>query len=111
MRWLAGAFLIAHGLVHLAIWLPKTQNPPFDVNRSPFAGDVRAAAQALAVAAAVLLVPGGAGLIAGTSWWAAVTVAVAAVSAALLLLTFSPWFLVGLAINAAIIVLVTRGSG
>lgn len=111
MRWLAGAFLVAHGLVHLAIWLPRAQNPPFDVNRSPFAGDVRVAALALAVAAAVLLVVGGAGLVAGTSWWAAVTVAGAAVSAALLLLTFSRWFLVGLAINAVIIALVAGGSG
>ena len=106
MRWIAGLFLIAHGLVHLAIWLPKPdQKAPFDVGHSPFAGDVRRLASALAVAAAVILVPGGLGLIGDAPWWTSVTVTGAVVSAALLLLTFNRWWLIGLGINVAIIVL------
>jgi hypothetical protein len=106
MRWIAGLFLIAHGLVHLAIWLPKPdQKAPFDVGQSPFAGNVRRLASALAIAAAVLLALGGLGLIGGAPWWRPVTVTGAAVSAALLLLTFNRWWLIGLGINVAIIVL------
>jgi hypothetical protein len=40
MRILAGAFLIAHGLIHLAIWVPRTKDAPLDVNHSPLFGDV-----------------------------------------------------------------------
>ena len=106
MRWIAGLFLIAHGLVHLAIWLPKPdQKAPFDVGHSPFAGNVRRPASALAIAAAVILVLGGLGLIGDAPWWIPVTVTGAVVSAALLLLTFNRWWLIGLGINAAIIVL------
>lgn len=106
MRWFAGLFLIAHGLVHLAIWLPKPdQNAPFDVGHSPFAGNVRRLASALAIAAAVILVLGGLGLIGDAPWWIPVTVTGAAVSAVLLLLTFNRWWLIGLGINVAIIVL------
>ena len=112
MQWIAGLFLIAHGLVHLAIWLPKPDpKAPFDVGRSPFAGDVRRVAVVLAVSATVVLAAGGIGLIGGTSWWVPVTVSGAAISAALLLLTFNKWWLIGLGINAAIIVLSTQQQG
>ena len=106
MRWIAGLFLIAHGLVHLAIWLPKPDaKAPMDVGHSPFAGNVRRLAAALAIAAAAVLVLGGLGLIGDAPWWVPVTVTGAVVSAALLLLTFNRWWLFGLGINAAIIVL------
>ena len=37
MTWLIAAFLIAHGAVHLAVWLPP---PPTDAERqAPFAPD------------------------------------------------------------------------
>ena len=104
MRWIAGLFLIAHGLVHLAIWLPKPDaKAPFDVGHSPFAGDVRRLASVLAVAAAVVLVLGGLGLVGDAPWWIPATVTGAVVSAALLLLTFNRWWLIGLGINATII--------
>ena len=104
MRWIAGLFLIAHGLVHLAIWLPKPdEKAPIDVGHSPFAGDVRRLASALAIAAAVVLVLGGLGLIGEAAWWIPVTVTGTVVSGALLLLTFNRWWLIGLGINATII--------
>ncbi|MBP1233913.1 hypothetical protein JOE40_003556 [Arthrobacter sp. PvP102] len=56
MVWIAGLFLVAHGLIHLAIWLPKADpKAPFDAGHSPFAGNVRHTAAAMAVAAAVVL--------------------------------------------------------
>lgn len=112
MRWIAGLFVIAHGLVHLAIWLPKPdEKAPFDVGHSPLAGDVRKLASVLAMAAAVILALGGLGLIGDASWWTPVTVTGAVVSAALLLLTFNRWWLIGLGINAAIIVVSLQQAG
>jgi hypothetical protein len=112
MRWIAGLFVIAHGLVHLAIWLPKPdEKAPFDVGHSPLAGDVRRLASVLAMAAAVILGLGGLGLIGDASWWIPVTVTGAVVSAALLLLTFNRWWLIGLGINAAIIVVSLQQAG
>lgn len=112
MVWIAGLFLIAHGLIHLAIWLPRPDSKaPFDAGHSPFAGNVRRLAAAVAVAAAVMLAAGGLGLIGGASWWAPVTITGAAISAALLLLTFNKWWLIALGINAAIIVLVVQQNG
>ena len=112
MRWFAGLFLVAHGLVHLAIWLPRPDaKAPFDVGRSPFAGEVRRLAVALAIAAAAVLGFGGLGVLVAAPWWIPVTVAGAGISAALLLLTFNPWWLIGLGINAAIIVLALQRAG
>jgi hypothetical protein len=111
LRILAGAFLIAHGLVHLAIWVPRTKDPPFDVNHSPLIGDARGPALSLAILAAILLIVGGLALLVQASWWPTMTIAAAAVSAALLLVTFSPWLLIGLAINASIIVLASGARG
>lgn len=56
----AGLFLIAHGLLHLGIWLPRA-NPeaPFDPHRSWLLGDVGAVARVLAVVAAGLLIAAG----------------------------------------------------
>jgi hypothetical protein len=106
MVWIAGLFLVAHGLIHLAIWLPKADpKAPFDAGHSPFAGNVRHTAAAMAVAAAVVLAAGGLGLIGGASWWQPATITGAALSTALLLLTFNKWWLIALGINAAIIVL------
>lgn len=112
MRWIAGLFLIAHGLVHLAIWLPRPDaKAPFDVGHSPFVGEVRRLAVALAVAAAAVLGLAGLGVLVAAPWWIPVTVAGAAVSAALLLLTFNTWWLIGLGINTAIMVLAVQQAG
>ena len=112
MVWIAGLLLVAHGLIHLAIWLPKADpKAPFDAGHSPFAGNVRRTAAALAVAAAVVLTAGGVGLIAGAPWWLPATITGATLSAALLLLTFNKWWLIALGINAAIIVLAVQQKG
>jgi len=112
MIWIAGLFLIAHGLgSQMARWSKPDAKAPFDVGHSPFAGNVRRLAAALAVVAALVLAAGGLGLIAGASWWAPVTIAGAAISAALFLLTFNQWWLIALGINAAIIVLASQQNG
>jgi len=64
-RFIFITFLIAHGLVHLVIWLipePPDQKAPFDPNHSWLLGDLRTMATLLAVTVAVLPMAGGLGL-------------------------------------------------
>jgi hypothetical protein len=104
-RFLFIAFLIAHGGVHLAIWLtPFKADAPFDPGRSWLLGGQRRLGIALAVVAAALLVVGGMGLWAGGSWWRGIAVAGLAVSFVLMVLYFHPWFIPIQVINAALIV-------
>jgi len=102
---LAGLFLVAHGLVHIAVWLaPQPPDAPFDSHRSWLLGDVGGPSRGLAVTASVLLVASGILVLAGADAGAGVAVAGAAVSLALVVLTFHPWFIAAVAINLAIIV-------
>lgn len=105
MSVLGGLFLVAHGLLHLAIWLPApTGRAPFDPGRSWRFGDVRLPARVLAVAAAGLLSLAGVLVLVGGDAGATPAVAGAAVSLALVLLTFHPWLLGAAAIDVAIAV-------
>ncbi|HET9672195.1 MAG TPA: hypothetical protein VFQ40_05030 [Actinomycetota bacterium] len=106
-RFLFISFLIAHGLVHVAIWLfpkPAEGKAPFDVSHSWLFGDVKPVAVVLAVLAAVLLVAGGLGLWAHAEWWRGVAAVGLAVSFGLMVLTFNPWYLFIEAVNAALLV-------
>src|SRR6266540_1713089 len=54
MRWLAGAFIVAHGLVTAGIWsAPAKADAPFQATHSWLLGDVRGLATAVAIAAAL----------------------------------------------------------
>jgi len=109
MRWLGGLFLLAHGLLHVAVWVPRPPaNVPFDSSRSPMFGNVRGAAISLSLLAAMLFVVAGVAVLVHAAWWALVAIAAAAISALLILLTFSPWLLAGLAIDIIIFVLALR---
>ncbi|HUF59852.1 MAG TPA: hypothetical protein VMR89_10300 [Actinomycetota bacterium] len=106
-RFIFIGFLIAHGLVHLAIWLmpkPADQNAPFDPDRSWLLGDQRTVAMLLAVTAAVLLVAGGLGLWGHAGWWRSVTAVGLAASFSLMVVYFNPWYLFIEGVNAALIV-------
>lgn len=106
MTVLAGLFLIAHGLVHIAVWLASAPpDAPFDSRHSWLMGDAGAQARVLAVCASFLFVLAGILVLAGAALGAGLAVAGAAVSLGLVLLTFQPWFIAPLAINAAIIVI------
>jgi hypothetical protein len=71
-------------------------------------GDVRGAAVALAVLAAGGFVVSGISYLAGQDWWAPAALGAAAVSIVLLILTFTPWWLLALVIDAAIAVVAWR---
>ena len=104
-RFLFIAFLIAHGGIHLAIWLsPINQDAAFDPSRSWLVGSQRGLAVALAVAAAAFLLVGGVGLWMEGSWWRAIAVTGLAASSLLMALFFHPWFIPIQVINAGLIV-------
>jgi hypothetical protein len=99
------AFFIAHGGVHLAIWLPPLQpDASFDASSSWVVGSQRGLAVALAVIAATLLVGGGVGLWMASSWWRVIVVAGLSGSFLLMVVFFHPWFIPIQVINAALIV-------
>ena len=105
MSVIGGLFLVLHGLVHLAIWLPEPKDDaPFDPGHSWLLGAARGPARGLAIAAGALFVLAGVLVLTGAPSCAAAAVAGAAVSLALVVLTFHPWLLGAVAIDAAIAV-------
>jgi hypothetical protein len=88
------AFLIAHGLVHIAAWAPKHQKDkaPFDASQSWLFGQARSLGIGLAIASAVLLVLAGLGFWAHAGWWRPITVLGLGVSLSVLVLYFNPWY-------------------
>ena len=106
LRWLLIGFLIAHGLVHVAIWAPKydREKAAFDASHSWLIGERRPLAQVLAFAAAALLVLAGIALWAHGGWWRPTAVLGLSVSTVLLLLYFNTWYLFILPVNIALIV-------
>lgn len=115
MTWLVAAFLVVHGVLHLAVWLPPAPTDPD--TPPPFAPDHSAVLTAghvsqgtshrvavwLAVAAAVSYLVTGTAVAYGAAW--AVPLAVVAVALGLLLkaLFFNPWLLVGIALDALVL--------
>jgi hypothetical protein len=99
----AGLFLIAHGLVHLAVWLPAPQkDAPFDPGHSWLLADARSQARTLAWAACLALAASGTLVMVGAGLAAALAVTGAAISLALVVLTFYAWLLGAAAIDVAI---------
>jgi len=111
MPWLAGLFLIAHGILHVAIWVPPSpKDVPFDAHHSPLFGDVRGLSTLLGVFACLVFVACGVGYLAAQQWWAWAALVGAALSIILMLLTFTPWWLAGLAIDVVVAVLAWRAA-
>jgi hypothetical protein len=116
MIWLAGLFLLAHGLVHLGIWCT-----PFDPAKAPFdprhswladrmgqEGRGRGLAVVLAVVAAAAFLVAGTGVLIDTAWAQAAAIGGATVSLLLTLVYFHPWLAFNGLINAAIIFVALR---
>jgi hypothetical protein len=106
LRVLLIGFLIAHGLVHVAIWAPKydPEKAAFDASHSWLIGNQRLLAQVLAFAAAALIVLAGIALWSHAGWWRPTAVVGLGVSTVLLLVYFTPWYLFILPVNTALIV-------
>jgi hypothetical protein len=112
MRWLLALFLVAHGLVHVAIWLtPASSDAPFDVRRSPLFGDLGAVATAWGLFAGGGFVVSGIAYLLDAAWWPAALVVASGVSFVLLLATFTTWWLLALAIDVVLGVVALRAAG
>ncbi|MDG9701613.1 hypothetical protein [Streptomyces sp. DH37] len=117
IRAVAVVLLVAHALVHFRIWVtpPDPENPPpFSPSRSwaLSAAHVteetsRAAATGLAVVTALLYAIAGVALLADAGWWAPAAVVAAAGGLVLKVVWFDPWLLLGIALDAGIILAVT----
>jgi hypothetical protein len=116
MRWLLGIILVAHGWVHGVMWaLPFSREAaaglPMDPAHSWLLGDSRSLAFGLSLAAVVGLIVAGIARFADAGWWPGAAIAGSALSALVLGLYFSPWWLFGLAIDAAVIFVAARSPG
>lgn len=116
MSWLLAAFLMAHGAVHLAVWLSPA---PADTERpAPFAPDhsavltrthvppttIHRTAVRLASATAIAYVVAGVTVALGSGWVVALVCAVAALlGLALKGVFFNPWLSLGIMIDAAVL--------
>ena len=115
MTWLITAFLIAHGAVHLAVWLPPA--PTDDERQVPFAPDhsavltrtrvpqdaIHLVAVDHAVAATLMYVVAGLAVALGSGWAIALAAGAALVGLALKVLFFNRWLSLGVLLDAAVL--------
>jgi predicted exporter len=104
IRFLLGAFMVAHGLLTAFIWVsPAKADAPFHATRSWLLGDARPLAVVIALMAAAGFVLAGVGFITQQAWWAVTGIGAGGVALLLMTLFFNPWLLAGIAISAGII--------
>ncbi|MGN6574159.1 MAG: hypothetical protein ACTHKG_00595 [Nocardioides sp.] len=105
-------FLMVHGLLHLAVWLPhpdpRPEHPaPFEPDHSRVLTAVHVEQQTthrvavvLAVAAATVYVVSGLAVWIGLSSAAAIVALAAVIGLAMKVLYFDPWLLIGIGLDA-----------
>jgi len=112
-----GLFLVAHGLVTIAIWAPKYQavpegqvQPP-DPAHSWIFGDVRTFSLICGVAVGFALAIAGVGFLTDQSWWPSAAIGAGVGSLLLFGVFFTPWWAVGIAISAGLVFGALRAAG
>ena len=109
--WVVGLFLVAHGLVHVAVWAaPVAKDQPFDPHHSwalegagVSTATVDSAARVMSIVSAVAFVVGGIALLAGVEVWRPITVVASVLGLAMAVVWFHPWFTVDVLINAGLL--------
>lgn len=108
-------FLLVHGLVHLAVWLPHPEPepakpPPFAPDHSALLTAVRVSAPAtrrisevLAVATAAAMVLAALGVLLGQEWAVGTAVLGATLGLVLKLVFFNPWLLAGITLDLLVL--------
>jgi hypothetical protein len=115
---LFGAFLIAHGLVHLGVWAtPQNPDAPFEPSHSwvgtaagASAASMRHAAIVLAAIVAGLSVVAGVAVFAELSIWPATVIAAATASLLLIGAYYSPWLSIGVLIDIGLVLIALQPS-
>ena len=107
IRWALAGFLVAHGLVHIAVWgsSKAAQAQGTNPSHSWILGDQHSLVIGLMVAAVSLFALAGFGLLFHAGWWGPMTVVAAGVS--LLLVVLFP----GAILNAWVVAPVTINVG
>ncbi len=106
LRVAAGLFLILHGIINGAIWIPSQRGDQlagFGSQASWLFAGVRPVVVTLALIAAGGFILSGAALLTNVEWWAPVATLAACASLALIVATFTPWWSAAIVINAVII--------
>lgn len=115
MRWVVALFLLGHAAVHAVMWtLPLTdaaEDLPFDPAESWLLGRHPTVFAVWAGAVAVLFALGAVAVATQVSWWPPVLVVAGVASVALMLVTFAPWWLVGIALSVGIVAVAARAGG
>lgn len=117
MRTLIGLFLVAHGLLTAIIWaapklsVPEGQVQPPDPSHSWLLGDVRSLAVIFGVAVGIALALTGVAFLAHQAWWPPAAIGAGIASLALFAVFFTPWWVAGIAISAAIVIGAFRAEG
>jgi len=113
-RLVIGGLLVAHGLVHAALWLPQAlgaplpEGAPFDAGSSWLVSRVsddgaRMVAGALAVTAALMLTGAGVAYVTQQDWWRWLAIGGGGISLVLIALYWNVWLSVGALLDAAVI--------
>ena len=109
-RTLIGLFLVAHGLVTVAMWgprystVPEGRIQPPDPAHSWIFGDVRMVSLVFGVTVGLALAVAGIGFLTNQTWWPLVAAGAGAASLLLFGVFFTPWWGAGIAISTALIV-------
>lgn len=116
MRALAALVLAGHGWVHAVMWaLPYSAEAradlPMDPAHSWLIGDARAFGLGFGIVTAVAFMVAAIAVIADAGWWPHALIVASVASVGLLALFFSPWWGIGLAIDAALLIVAVRALG
>jgi hypothetical protein len=106
LRLVVVGFLILHGILHAAIWIPPQrggQLPSFGLQASWLFAEVRPVVVTLALIAASGFALSSVAYAAHLYVWALSAVLAAVASMALIVATFTPWWSFAVVINAAIL--------
>lgn len=106
VRSVAGVFLIVHGLITGAIWIPPQRGgelPGLGSRASWLFANSRPMMILLGATAAGTLGLAGIGVLAQQDWWAAVAAVGAVLSLALIVATFTPWWSAAVLINLVVL--------
>ena len=116
MRQLAALFLAGHGWVHGVMWaLPYSAEAradlPMDPAHSWLIGDARAFGLAFGIATAVAFMVAAGAVLMDAGWWPWAVIVASVLSVVLMALFFSPWWGIGFAIDAVLLVVAWRALG
>ena len=113
-RTMLGLFVLAHGVVTVAIWGPNPRTvekgPPIDTSHSWLLGSARSVSLILAIWAGVAISVAGIAFLTHQEWWPLAGILGGGLSFILFIVFFSPWWFAAIAISAGLIAASVRAG-